>query len=497
MNNHLAHAPAKRQGGYMLPAIVALTAVLVATGAAFMRSWVYESQQTAQVSAAMQAYYLGQMGIVEKGFMWLRGLQASDLPIGETILQGERVPGYGYYEDVRIYYLPSSTGGDFWAQKRIFRISAVGVVQIPHIEGGRSSYKLVKRKAVLFVEVRNFVDYMYLSDEEMTWFGDRIKFWHGDTLTGRVHSNSEIAIMQDPVFYEQVSTTEDDFWRGSNYNPYFAVPPHFNAPPVEIPLVAENLRNGAAAQGHFYGEPGMTYYARFGDGICKMWRWPSGTDMDSTDAWPIVLSSSGTCIFVDAPLWMHGIVTEKVTIGSAHNIRLMNDIRYLDAHPRTGVTPYQSRHILGIVSERDVKIANTPANGRENSNGLGNNQTNPNFTDIVITAAIVALGTSFTFENQNDPDSGYVCDCAPDDRGQIWLFGSVTQMRRGYVHRSTNQSTGYLKQYRYDTRLLTQRPPCFFDVVDEEGHALFNIVQWGESRNDPAEIARGNLVRFN
>ncbi|MBU1984273.1 DUF4900 domain-containing protein, partial [bacterium] len=49
------------------------------------------------------------------------------------------------------------------------------------------------------------LNYLWLSDEEMTVFGDRIKFWHGDTLDGPVHSNSQIAIMQDPAFFDHVS----------------------------------------------------------------------------------------------------------------------------------------------------------------------------------------------------------------------------------------------------------------------------------------------------
>lgn len=481
----------------MLATVMVLVTVLLATGIAFMRWSVDESTQSAELVAATQAYYLGQMGIVEKGFAWLRSIQASQLPIGETILEGKRVDGYGYYENVSIVYLPSQTGGDFWTQKRIFRISAVGVVRIPFYTGRQSDYKNVRRKAVLYVEVRNFADYMYLSDEEMTWFGDRIKFWHGDTLEGRVHSNSQIAIMQDPVFYDQVSTTETDFWRGSGYNPQFrGPPPVFRVKAVEIPLVAENLRATAAQQGHSYPGGNMTYYARFQGATCKMWKWPTGTEIDSADNWIVTLTEN-TCIFVDAPLWMHGQVQGAVTIGSSEIVRLMDDIRYVDANARTGITPYSSTNIMGIVSERDVKIANTVVNGRENSNGLGLNQTNTAFTDIVITAAIVALGFSFTFENQNDPDSGYVSSTIPDDRGQIWLFGSVTQMRRGYVHRSTNSSTGYLKKYKYDTRLLTKRPPCFFDVTDEEGHALFNIVQWGQGMTDQADDARGNIVRYN
>jgi hypothetical protein len=114
----------------------------------------------------------------------------------------------------------------------------------------------------------------------------------------------------------------------------------------------------------------------------------------------------------------------------------------------------------------------------------------------VITAAIVALGESFCFENQNDPDSGYDFG-SQDDRGTIYLFGSLTQKRRGYVHRSNRTSTGYAKKYVYDKRFLHQRPPCFFDAVDASGRGLFNVVQWGEGEDKTQDVRDGTTIRYN
>jgi hypothetical protein len=479
--------PERSERGFVLVAVMALITVLLATSIAYMRWATDESLQSAESAAAMQAYYLGQMGIVERGFMWLRTQPAGQLPIGDTPLPGRQVPGFGSYGTVNVHRLEGQQEGDFWAIQRRFRISSVGTVRIPVNRAGLNDYKDVSRLAVLYVEVRNFVDYMYLSDEEMTSFGDRIKFWHPDTLQGRVHSNSEIAIMENPVFYEQVSTTECDFWRGAAYAPVFLGPdPLFRTAEVKIPQLAENLRMGAASQGNFFTIPDMTWRAVFGGAFVTLYHWPTGTPYDSTAHTDVGISQDenhGTCIFIDGPLEVKGIVTGKVTIGSAGTMRLLDDIKYSDLTGHnwfyTDVQLHSETSVLGLVSESEIKIANTPQNGRENSAGGGLTQNNWALTNIVITAAIVALGQSFTFENQNDPDSGYVFDGTPDDRGTIYLFGSVTQMRRGYVHRSTKGSTGYEKQYKYDKRLLVRRPPCFFDVTDEHGHALFNVVQWG------------------
>jgi hypothetical protein len=489
MNGKPELQPPRDERGFATVAVMALIVVLLATSAAFMRWSVDESLQSAQSAAAMQAYYLAQMGIVERGFMWLRTQPAGQLPLGDTPLPGRQVPGFGSYGTVSVHRLEGTQEGDFWAVQTRFRISAVGTVKIPYYHNGRAGTKDVDRMAVLYVEVRNFVDYMYLTDCEITSFGDRIKFWNGDTLQGRVHSNSQIAIMQSPVFYEEVSTTECDFWRGASYNPQFLGPdPLFRAGKVLIPNQAEKLRAGAGAQGNWYDYPGETVRAIFRGASVDLYHYPTGTLFDSTQYHPatLPLNYAGVCIFVDGPLEIKGTVLGKVTIGSSDVLRLLDNIKYgegLAGTPEGWFIPdgqlRTNQNVLGIVSEKEVKIANTRENGRENSAGLGNSQRNPAVTNIVITAAIVALGESFTFENQNDPDSGYVYDQSPDDRGQIFLFGSVTQMRRGYVHRSNNSSTGYLKQYKYDKRLLVKRPPCFFDVTDEQGHALFNVVQWG------------------
>jgi hypothetical protein len=97
----------------------------------------------------------------------------------------------------------------------------------------------------------------------------------------------------------------------------------------------------------------------------------------------------------------------------------------------------------------------------------------------------VALGESFTFEDQNDAptfiweySNNYVGP-TPDRRGEIWLHGAVTQYRRGYVHRSNHTDTGYGKHYYYDKRLNTTAPPYFIQATDASGHAHYEIMSWG------------------
>jgi len=154
----------------------------------------------------------------------------------------------------------------------------------------------------------------------------------------------------------------------------------------------------------------------------------------------------------------------------------MDNICYANVDPNNPVVEEDSPHMLGLISEQKIVIKDTYANGRADSQAG---------SDITITAALVALGESFTFEHQNDTDDTYrFCTGdnagSDDERGIIRLRGSVTQHRRGYVHRSNCGGTGYEKDYVYDNRLRNTAPPCFIEAVDENGSGLFDIVQWKE-----------------
>jgi hypothetical protein len=473
-------AAPRRQRGHIALMTLAVILFIVGAGLAFLRWSADESYEVHRQEAAIKAYYLAQMGIVEQGFTYLRTREPASLPIGRLSLFPHAVPGIGSYEDVYVQRLYGTSSGDIFTSSWHYELGATGVVTYTDGQGNRHE---VRRQATLIVQLRSFSDYMYLTDSELTVFNDRVKFWHGDTLWGRTHSNDQIAIMQDPVFYDVVSTCASDFWRGIAYSPQFlGPPPVFNAPKVLVPDQANNLRTGASSQGLFF-QPALTQQMRavFGDSGVTLYTWDLGTPFTDSNRVNIP-TLYNTCIFCDCPLEIMGVVLGSVTIGSSQDVRIIDDIRYRDANPLNGQIDSSSTNYLGIISEGNVLIANTPVNGRDNSGGMGQNQTNPAVTSIIITAAIVSLGESFTFEDQNDTWDAYQGP-SPDERGKIYSWGSITQKRRGYVHRSNHGGTGYLKDYHYDTRFKRQRPPCFFEAVDESGRGLFNIISWGGQVN--------------
>ncbi len=334
----------------------------------------------------------------------------------------------------------------------------------------------------------NGYNYMYLSNYETTRFEEIIRFWHADTLTGVVRSNDRIYCMQNPVFTDLVITSAPcstyDECLGPNYR--------CGVPPILIPERAEYVRSMATLQGNWFGQAGDIVMVNLRGSELRCWRWPNSTPPDSSDAWTIELPDTEQLFcFFDCPIRIRGVLTGNLVIGCSNIIGIEDNVLYSDANIDNATTPVTSTNYLTLVSEADIKIRNTPENGRENSAGLGNNQPNRNLTDVVITANLFALGSearndgSFTFENQNDPDSGYVCECQPDDRGSIYLYGGLNQRRRGYVHRSTRGSTGYLKNYRFDPRIrdlpnLVLDTPPFQDVPDtlDFGDVTVNTTAW-------------------
>jgi hypothetical protein len=323
------------------------------------------------------------------------------------------------------------------------------------------------------------LNYMYFTNQELTRFNDRVKFWHGDTLCGPVRSNSEIAIMQDPYFCDLVITTSADFWRGSGYNPqwlddFAAI---YNAPPLDMPNQATQIRSLAMDQGHFFfaGDSMKARVQVLTDRL-RIWWEVRGLPFDTSNYGEHFLPDSAVVFFQCSEMHLFGLVSGKLIIGASSTILLEDNLVYVsaDAH---GFAPAGHPEKLAVVSEGDIKIQNTWANGRENSHRRGSNQHNMDSTSIVLDGFYVALGESFTFEQQNDPDSGYVCiPCGcnpggggggPDDRGTVYLFGGIMQMRRGYMHRSSCTSTGYLKSFHYDNDLRYWHLPVF-DAVENE-----------------------------
>ncbi len=339
------------------------------------------------------------------------------------------------------------------------------------------------------------LNYQYFSNDETTRLGGRINFWHGDTLTGPIRSNDTLSVVTFPVLYDYVISCASALLNNPPW-PDLEYPLHcyFNADSLHLLTTAAHLREQALAQNHFYvGDDSLRARVRLEDHNLHVWwldRYPPVDTLLETD-YPLADSA---VVFFDFPeVDLYGTVNSVLVLGASGRIGLADNVLYASADPLSGRAPEGHTEKLAVVAEGEIKVLNTWANGRENSNGLGQNQTNPDSTSIVLDGIYAALNRSFTFENQNDPDSGYVCACQPDDRGTIFLYGSLIQQQRSYVHRTTRGSTGYVKNYRYDPDLKFWNLPLFTDARENELDREF--VDFGEIAL--GDTARDTLTIYN
>jgi hypothetical protein len=436
---------------------------LVAVGLAYVGSATGKGSQ--YQTAAVQAQYLARQGIQERGLAYLRSLTQDELPTSQINLPSGEIAGVGSYRDVSVVPIAKKDSDVS------YQISATGVVRIQNETG--ESVEVIDSENEEFRPV-SFARFQHMTNYEESIFSELFKFWDADTLYGRVHSNDQIAIMGHPVFYGLVTTCAPDFWRGPGYNPYFAIPPQFNVPPVEFPDSVAMLRRCAAAQGRMFDGGGVYQFRLIfdPDGDWGVYRWHIGAPSfppDTMVAQGFELWEANFFFF--APLELKGHMRGTVTVGSSEDIRLIDDIWYVDSRPGTGEVDTNSTNVLGIIAEGNIIVANTPENGRDNRTMGGQ--------DIIINAAMIALNESFTFEDQNDQWNLYQGPY-PDERGTIHFWGSMAQFRRGYAHRSNHGGSGYDKDYHYDTRFSEISPPCWPIVNNPEHQCLFDIVPPGE-----------------
>jgi len=302
--------------------------------------------------------------------------------------------------------------------------------------------------------------YSYLSDHEITIDENIIWFWTPDTVWGPLRSNDYIGLKSSPTFYDRVITAKECFRYYQPRNIYFQYAPVFNAAPYHFPCDLTYLRR--LAQYHITDQHGtkLTTLMFRGDAIDIYQRDPGGFGEDSLiERYALNEGEPKKIIDIDGDVDMAGRVDGLVTVYATGEIGLIDNLIYAGSNDTTGFfDPRQMRSMLALVSERNIVIRNTEANGR--NNGYEEAGGDWDRHSIAINGSLIAMGESFTFEDQNE-DWDIFQGPTTDLRGRIYMTGGIIQTRRGYVHRSNHVGTGYDKSYHYDDRLRTEAPPGF------------------------------------
>jgi len=222
-------------------------------------------------------------------------------------------------------------------------------------------------------------------------------------------------------------------------------------------------------------------------------------------------------IWVQGVCRLEGMVRGKITVLSSDSMFIMDNIYVQDTdiyscgqEDNFGMVPLGSPNRIGLASEKDIIVATTLPNGAFNGRFSGptcgyvddSNLSSCGQTrkDVVITAALFAVECSFEAEfwktsalgatwpppqtrvecpgENNTNHQPVVCAGAPplqDERGTIWICGSVVQSVRGFVYRNNPGPWGqawigyFEKKYRYDDNFISGGPPVWFRVKYSDG----------------------------
>jgi Tfp pilus assembly protein PilX len=413
------------RGSVLLVVLIIMAAIgAIATGMSFMAR-----TETALASNDVQdkeTFYLAESG-VEEAITYLNALGEPFKGTGVHHDQPYALLNNAAREHGHVTVYMDSKDSNTGAATRYVQIQARAVN-----DNGR-----VAKAVAVRVGQQNFSRYAYFSDIELGSSGSKIWFASGDNLYGPVHTNDQFHIAGTPTFHEAASSV-------NAHLDYFA-----GGPPNDVPDFQKGLTLGAAAIPLPTDLSVLKAKAHASDGLfltgmttakitisfnAGLGRSQLLVTKDNGSAVTYELPANGV-VYVDGIAEVSGNLKGVLSIAAKNDLRIVDDVVY-HTDPRVDPT---STDILGLISEKNVVMAATPANLDSG--------------DETVMASIMALGESFTAENY----------ASGSPRGKLKLYGGLIQKRRGPVgtFSGSTQVSGYQKAYNADARLVDNPPPSF------------------------------------
>ena len=189
---------------------------------------------------------------------------------------------------------------------------------------------------------------------------------------------------------------------------------------------------------------GATQNVRPANGVIYV-RGISSGGCSSTDL-GFKLTEAETCL--DGNAFVSGTVAGRFTVGASNDINIVGNTVYSTGTSSTSVDS------LGLIANGFVQVyhpVTADGNGGYTDDAGGRFTLPAGGSGIEIDAALLSVKASITVQNYT----------RGSPLGTLRIIGTLAQKFRGPV--SLNGATGYIKDYIYDARLLTQPPPFFLD----------------------------------
>jgi hypothetical protein len=296
----------------------------------------------------------------------------------------------------------------------------------------------------IILQPGNFAQFGYYSNIEGS-----IYWITGDTVWGRMHSQSTLNISGSPVFMGKVTTKS-----GTNPKKSSAKFLGGYQSGVDIPLPADlSSVTAAATSGGKVYSAGDLWITLKGDSVL----WKTSATGTVTRTTISAYAPNGVINVSNGNLYLQGTFSGRATICATGtspkgNVYIEDNVLYQN-NPTSDPTV---TNMLGIVAQNNIIVSDNVANG----------------TDCEIDAALFCLNGGMTAQNYNRSTG----TSPPVLRGRLTLLGGITQYQRGAVGTSSGGTiaTGYLKNYKYDERLGISFPP-FFPLTGK-----YQIISWLE-----------------
>jgi Tfp pilus assembly protein PilX len=295
-----------------------------------------------------------------------------------------------------------------------------------------------------------------------------IYFFNGETFTGHVHADDKLyfdATSGGPVFHSAVTSDAGtysiqnglisaiEFDQGLTLNSYQGT-----MADVDFSSAASSsLKNEASTSGQLLqGSTTITFNGGTMTISNDRQGWTNHVYTPPAEGLiyvqTAVTGAAGTrpgTIFLNG-----GTLSGRMTIASEEDMTIAGNIDY-KTNPST--TP-SSTDALGLITKADIWVGLTAPN------------------NLTIDAAMMATGAN---ANSSDPGSfGVTSYNTGSARGNLNIYGGIVQEVRGAVNTSSGGviSTGYNKNYSYDSRFINKPPPYYPTVASQ---ILFS--KWTES----------------
>ena len=177
---------------------------------------------------------------------------------------------------------------------------------------------------------------------------------------------------------------------------------------------------------------------------------------------PALNSNSAGVIYVDGDVAVSGVVVGKVTVASADDIIIVDDlVQYHD--PAANAC---NADLIGLFAQDDIVIADNTINTPQRY-GTQNYQTMGATKDEFVQAVILALDEFRVHNALSGPDAldnggagAEQCEGTPQGRGCLYLTGGIIEKHRGRIG-SASSGTGPRLRQSYNSCVRTGAPPQF------------------------------------